>query len=261
MKNTVVWITGASSGIGEALAYNYSAKGAKLIISARNRDELFRVKMACKNPALVHVLSFDLENTEMLPQKAADAIRIFGRIDLLINSGGISQRSLAIDTTLATEERLMRINFWGTVGLSKAVLPTMIAQGGGHIVCISSLVGKFGTRLRSAYSASKHALHGYFDSLRSEVFDKNIHITIACPGYIKTNVTINALTADGTPQGSMDEAQANGMSPEACAAEIVKAIDQKKEEVYVGGKEVKGVLFKRLLPARFSKYIRKANVT
>ena len=261
MKNTVVWITGASSGIGEALAYNYSAKGAKLIISARNRDELFRVKMACKNPALVHVLSFDLENTEMLSQKAADAIRIFGRIDLLINSGGISQRSLAIDTTLATEERLMRINFWGTVGLSKAVLPTMIAQGGGHIVCISSLVGKFGTRLRSTYSASKHALHGYFDSLRSEVYDKNVHITIACPGYIKTNVTINALTADGTPQGSMDEAQANGMSPEACAAEIVKAIDQKKEEVYIGGKEVKGVLFKRLLPARFSKYIRKANVT
>lgn len=261
MKNTVVWITGASSGIGEALAYNYSAKGAKLIISARNRDELFRVKMACKNPALVHVLSFDLENTEMLPQKAADAIRIFGRIDLLINSGGISQRSLAIDTSLATEERLMRINFWGTVALSKAVLPTMIAQGGGHIICISSLVGKFGTRLRSAYSASKHALHGYFDSLRSEVYDKNVHITIACPGYIKTNVTINALTADGTPQGSMDEAQANGMSPEACAAEIVKAIEQKKEEVYIGGKEVKGVLFKRLLPARFSKYIRQANVT
>jgi len=261
MKNTVVWITGASSGIGEALAYNYSAQGAKLIISARNRDELFRVKMACKNPALVHVLSFDLENTEMLPQKAADAIRIFGRIDLLINSGGISQRSLAIDTAAATEERLMRVNFWGTVALSKAVLPTMIAQGAGHIVCISSLVGKFGTRLRTAYSASKHALHGYFDSLRSEVYDKNVFITIACPGYIKTNVTINALTADGTPQGTMDDAQANGMSPEACAAEIVKAIGQKKEEVYIGGKEVKGVLFKRLLPARFSKYIRKANVT
>jgi len=261
MKNTVVWITGASSGIGEALAYNYSAKGAKLIISSRNRDELFRVKMACKNPALVHVLSFDLENTELLPQKAADAIRIFGRIDLLINSGGISQRSLAIDTTAATEERLMRVNFWGTVALSKAVLPTLIAQGGGHIVCISSLVGKFGTRFRSAYSASKHALHGYFDSLRSEVYDKNVNITIACPGYIKTKVTINALTADGTPQGTMDEAQANGMSPEACAAEIVKAIEQKKEEVYIGGKEVKGVLFKRLLPERFSKYIRKAKVT
>lgn len=260
MKNNVVWITGASSGIGEALAYNYSAQGAKLIISSRNRDELFRVKMACKNPALVHVLSFDLEQTETLAQKAADAIRIFGRIDLLINSGGISQRSLAIETNPATEERIMRVNFWGTVALSKAVLPTMIAQGGGHIVCISSLVGKFGTRLRSAYSASKHALHGYFDSLRSEVYDKNINITLACPGFIRTNVTINALTGDGSPQNSMDEAQANGMAPEAFAAELVKAIEKKKEEVYIGGKEVKGVLFKRLLPERFSKYIRKAKV-
>lgn len=261
MKNTVVWITGASSGIGEALAYNYSAQGAKLIISSRNRDELFRVKQHCKNPALVHVLSLDLENTEMLAQKAADAIRIFGRIDLLINSGGISQRALAIDTSLETEEKIMRVNFWGTVALTKAVLPTMIGQGAGHIVCISSLVGKFGTRFRSAYSASKHALHGYFDSLRSEVFDKNIDITIACPGYIRTNVTINALTADGSAQGTMDEAQENGMAPAACAGEIVKAIQKKKEEVYIGGKEVKGVLFKRLFPERFSKYLRKAKVT
>lgn len=261
MKDTVVWITGASSGIGEALVYNYSAQGAKLIISSRNRDELFRVKMQCKNPALVHVLSLDLENMEILAQKAADAIRIFGRIDLLINSGGISQRALAIDTSLETEEKIMRVNFWGTVVLTKAILPGMINQGSGHIVCISSLVGKFGTRFRSAYSASKHALHGYFDSLRSEVFDKNINITIACPGYIKTNVTINALTADGSPQGTMDAAQENGMSPAACAAEIVKAIQKKKEEVYIGGKEVKGVLFKRLLPERFSKYIRKAKVT
>jgi dehydrogenase/reductase SDR family protein 7B len=261
MKNTVVWITGASSGIGEALVYNYSAQGARLIISSRNRDELFRVKMQCKNPANVHVLSLDLENTDELTQKAADAIKIFGRIDLLINSGGISQRAFALETTLETEERIMRVNFWGTVALSKAVLPTMITQGGGHIVCISSLVGKFGTRFRSAYSASKHALHGYFDSLRTEIFDKNISITIACPGFIKTNVTINALTADGSAQGTMDEAQENGMPAVACAAEIVKAIQAKKEEVYIGGKEVKGILFKRLLPERFSKYMRKAKVT
>jgi dehydrogenase/reductase SDR family protein 7B len=260
MKNTVVWITGASSGIGEALVYNYSAQGARLIISSRNRDELFRVKTNCKNPANVHVLSLDLETTELLAQKTADAVRIFGRIDILINSGGISQRGLALETTLETEEKIMRVNFWGTVALSKAVLPTMIAQGGGQIVCISSLVGKFGTRFRSAYSASKHALHGYFDSLRSEVYEKNISITIACPGYIKTNVTINALTADGSAQGTMDEAQENGMSPAECAAAIVKAIQGKKEEVYIGGKEVKGVLFKRLLPGRFSKFMRKAKV-
>lgn len=261
MKNTVVWITGASSGIGEALVYNYSAQGARLIISSRNRDELFRVKMQCKNPANVHVLSLDLENTDTLAQKAADAIRIFGRIDILINSGGISQRALALDTSIETEEKIMRVNFWGTVALSKAVLPTMITQGGGHIICISSLVGKFGTKFRSAYAASKHALHGYFDSLRSEVHDQKISITIACPGFIKTNVSINALTGDGSAQGTMDNAQEHGMLPAACAAEIVKAIQTKKEEVHIGGKEVKLVLFKRMLPERFSKYIRKAKVT
>lgn len=261
MKNKVVWITGASSGIGEALVYEYYKAGAKLIISSRNRDELFRVKGNCKNHIDVHVLSLDLENTDTLESKATEAIRIYGKIDLLINSGGISQRGLAMETTRETEERLMKVNFWGTVSLSKAVLPSMIQQGAGHIVCISSLVGKFGTPLRSAYAASKHALHGYFDSLRTELFDKNISITIACPGFIKTKVSINALTANGQPQGTMDDAQEHGMPAEQCAKEIVRAVNEKKEEVYIGGKEVKGVLFKRLFPLRFSRYLRKAKVT
>jgi short-subunit dehydrogenase len=155
----------------------------------------------------------------------------------------------------------MNVNFWGTTILSKAVLLNMIANGGGNIVCISSLVGKFGTKMRSAYSASKHALHGYFDSLRSEVYDKKINITIICPGFIKTNVTLNALTANGTPQGTMDAAQENGMLAEDCARKIVQAVKLNKEEVYIGGKEVKGVLFKRLFPLRFSKYLRTAKVT
>lgn len=260
MKNKVVWITGASSGIGEALVYAYSNQGASLIISARNRDELFRVKGNCKTPALVHVLSFDLEDTAALPAKASDAIRIFGRIDLLINSGGVSQRALALETGLETEQKIMNINFWGTVTLSKAVLPVMISQGGGQIVCISSLVGKFGTKFRSTYSASKHALHGYFDSLRHEVYDKNISITLACPGFVKTNVAVHALTGSGTAQGKSDDAIENGMPAGVCAAEIVKAIQARKEEVYIGGKEVKGVLFKRLFPLRFSRYMRTAKV-
>jgi len=261
MNNKVVWITGASSGIGEALVYEYNKAGAKLIISSRNRDELFRVKANCKNPVNIHVLSLDLENTASLSGKAEEAIRIYGRIDILINSGGISQRGLALETELETEQRLMNINFWGTTVLSKAVLPNMIANGGGNIVCISSLVGKFGTRMRSAYSASKHALHGYFDSLRSELYDKKISITIICPGFIKTNVTLNALTANGTPQGIMDSAQENGMLAEDCARQIVQAIKSNKEEVYIGGKEVKGILFKRFFPLRFSKYLRTAKVT
>lgn len=261
MKDKVVWITGASSGIGEALVYAYSQLGAKLILSSRNRDELFRVKNGCKNKINVHVLSLDLENTASLADKATEAIRIYGKIDLLINSGGISQRSLALETSQDVEQRLMNVNFWGTVALSKAVLPVMLANGGGQIVCISSLMGKFGTKLRSAYAASKHALHGYFDSLRAEVYDQNISITLICPGFIKTNVSINALTAKGTAQGTMDAAQESGMQPEACAKLIVNAIEKRKEEVYIGGKEVKGVWLKRFFPLRLSKYLRTANVT
>nr|WP_199157439.1 SDR family oxidoreductase [Pedobacter sp. ASV2] len=256
----IVWITGASSGIGEALVYKYFKAGDKLIISARNRDGLFRVKGNCQNSFNVHVLPFDLSETETLIEKAEAAIRIFGKIDLLINSGGVSQRSLALETTIQTEQKIMDTNFWGTVILSKTVLPVMIANGGGQIVCISSLVGKFGTKFRSAYAASKHALHGYFDSLRSEVYNQNIDITIICPGFIKTNVSINALTATGENQGTMDDAQNSGMSADTCAEQIITAIKNKKEEVYIGGKETKAVLLKRFFPKIFSKKVREAKV-
>jgi dehydrogenase/reductase SDR family protein 7B len=260
MKDKIVWITGASSGIGEALVYAYNTLGAKLIISSRNRDELFRVKSNCKDKINVHVLSLDLEDSNSLPSKAEEAIRIFGKIDILINSGGISQRSLALETDLATEQRFININFWGTVILSKAVLPQMIAQNTGSIVCISSLVGKFGTKYRSSYAASKHALHGYFDSLRIELNNPKINIMLACPGFIKTKVTINALTANGTSQGTMDDAQENGMPAEVFAQKLIKAISNKKEEVYIGGKEVYAVLIKRFFPKLFSKIIKKAKV-
>lgn len=260
MKDKIIWITGASSGIGEALTYEFNKLGAKLIISSRNRDELFRVKSNCINQIDVHVLSLDLEDNTSLPAKTTDAVKIFGKIDILINSGGISQRSLAMKTDLATEKRFMDINFWGTVILSKAVLPQMLAQGNGSIIAISSLVGKFGTRYRSSYAASKHALHGYFDSLRIEIDNPNIHIMLACPGFIKTNVTINALTADGSAQGTMDDAQENGMLATDFAKQLIKDIKAKKEEVYIGGKEVKGILIKRFFPKLFAKIIKKAKV-
>ena len=154
----------------------------------------------------------------------------------------------------------MDINLWGTVILSKAVLPQMLAQGNGSIIAISSLVGKFGTRYRSSYAASKHALHGYFDSLRIEIDNPNIHIMLACPGFIKTNVTINALTADGSAQGTMDDAQENGMLATDFAKQLIKDIKAKKEEVYIGGKEVKGILIKRFFPKLFAKIIKKAKV-
>ena len=261
IRNKVVWITGASSGIGEALAYKLNEMGAKLILSSRNRASLYVVKSKCKiNPLDIHILPLDLENTNSLKEVTASAIKIFNRIDIIIHSGGVSQRSLALETNLEVAQRIMNINFWGTVALTQRILPTMLFNNSGHIVIISSLVGKFGTKFRSAYSASKHALHGYFDSLRTEINPK-IKICIICPGFIKTNVTINALTADGTKQNSMDDAQANGMPANQCALEIIKAIQSEKEEVYIGGKEKYAVLLKRFLPGLFSKIVRKAKVT
>ncbi|MFA6946991.1 MAG: SDR family oxidoreductase [Pedobacter sp.] len=261
MKNKVVWITGASSGIGEALTYKLNQLGAKLIISSRSSESLYQVKSNCKvNPFDIHVLPLDLEDSALLKEKADAALKIFGRIDIIVHSGGISQRALALDTDIEVARKIMNINFWGTVALTQAILPSMISKQSGNIVIISSLVGKFGTKFRSAYSASKHALHGYFDSLRTEI-DSKIKVSIICPGFIKTNVTLNALTADGSKQNSMDDAQANGMPVDECAALIIKAIRAGKEEVYIGGKEKYAVLFKRFFPALFSKIVRKAKVT
>jgi dehydrogenase/reductase SDR family protein 7B len=260
-KNKIVWITGASSGIGEALVYELNAAGAKLIISSRKSDALYKVKQHCKkNPLDVHVLPLDLEQTETLLAKANDAWKIYSRIDILINAGGISQRSEVLETLLPVEQKIMNINFWGTVALSKALLPKMIEQGNGNLVVISSLVGKFGTQFRSTYSASKHALHGYFDSLRSEVFDKGISINIICPGFIKTNVTVNSVTATGEQYGKMDKNQEDGMSAQTCAIKILEAVDKNKEEVLIGGKETFGVYLKRMFPRYFSKMIRKREV-
>jgi short-subunit dehydrogenase len=190
----------------------------------------------------------------------ASALKIFGRVDIIIHSGGVSQRSLALETDLNVAQKIMNINFWGTVALTQNILPSMLSNNTGHIVVISSLVGKFGTKFRSAYSASKHALHGYFDSLRTEI-NPQIKISIICPGFIKTNVTINALTADGSKQNSMDDAQANGMPADKCAIKIIKAIQSGKEEVNIGGKEKYAVLLKRILPSLFSRIVRTAKVT
>jgi dehydrogenase/reductase SDR family protein 7B len=260
-KNKIVWITGASSGIGEALAIALKKEGAKLILSSRKREKLYELKQKLKaNLIDTHILQLDLEDKQNLPDKAEEAWKIYGKIDYLFNCGGISQRSYAEDTTIATEERIFNTNYWGTVILSKTLLPKMIASGGGNLIVLSSLVGKFGTAKRSSYAASKHALHGYFDSLRSEVYDKGIHISIICPGYINTSISNNALTGDGSLYHKLDDNQANGISAQDCAQEILKAVRQNKEEVIIAGKERNAVLLKRFFPAYFSKMIRKRKI-
>jgi len=261
-KDNVVWITGASSGIGEALAYELSRRGAKLVLSSRRREALEQVKQNCSgNPNYIFILPLDLSEFGQLPQKTYEVLSEFGRIDYLFNNGGISQRSYAVDTDFEVLRKVMDINFLGTARLTQAVLPAMLDQQSGHIVVTSSVMGKFGTRLRSSYAASKHALHGYFDSLRQEVHDHNVNVTLVCPGYIKTNVTLNALKGDGSQLGEMGHGQEEGMEPEAFVKKLLPAVEKGKQEVYIGGTEVMGIYLKRFVPRLFHWILRQVDVT
>jgi len=257
----VVWITGASSGIGEALAYALAATGAKLVLSARNEKRLDEVRLGCPSPDSHLVLPLDLERSGDFDSCARTVLDRYGQIDVLVNNGGISQRSLAADTNMETVRRIMEPDFFGAVALTRAVLPAMFRQNSGHVVVVSSLMGKFSTPLRSAYAAAKHALHGFFNSLRAEVRDRGIKVTIVCPGFIRTGISINALCADGSCHGIMDEAQAAGMSPSGCAERIIQAMGKGKDEVLVGGKEVIGVYLNRFVPGLFNRIIARAKVT
>ncbi len=261
-NNKRVWITGASSGIGEALALAFAKNGAQLILSARNEKELNRVAAAASaaGAASVIVQPLDLARHDDIPMVAQKVLQQVGKLDILVNNGGISQRSLAKDTSLEVDKKLMDVNYFGTVALTKAVLPVMLMHQLGHIVTITSLTGKFGSPHRSSYAATKHALHGFFDSLRAELADSHLKITLICPGFIRTSISLNALTGDGSQLGTMDEATDRGMEPEELAHKILHAIEKGKEEAYFGGKEVLGVYVKRFFPAYFSRLIRKAKV-
>ena len=262
LTNKVIWITGASSGIGEALAYELAKKGTKLILSARRKEELERVKGNCQAEAQpnIRVLPLDLTQAAMLKLSTEAAIQLFGHIDILVNNGGISQRSLVNETSAEVDRKLMEVNYFGAVSLTKYLLPHFIQRKQGHFVVVSSLTGKFGTPYRSGYAASKHALHGFFDAVRAEHYSDNIKVTMICPGFIHTPITYAALTGDGSALNKMDEAQYKGKPADWCAARIAKAMEGKKEEVYIGGKEVLGVYIKRFFPSLFSRVIRKVAV-
>ena len=182
MKNTtkIVWITGASSGIGAELAKIYSHRGIKLILSSRNVRALERVKSKCYYPENIKILPVDLNDFYAAPALVKKAYNIFGRIDILINNAGVSQRSLIVDTQFDVLKKLIEINYLGTVALSRALLPFFLKQGFGHYVVVSSVMGKYGSPFRSGYSAAKHALHGFFDVMRMEHQKDNINVTIIC---------------------------------------------------------------------------------
>jgi short-subunit dehydrogenase len=257
LKDKVIWITGASSGIGEALALELVKHEARLILSARREDELRRVGALTKLPDLdLMILPFDLSDTSKASSLAAQVINKFGRIDVLINNGGQSQRCEALETDEVSERKLFEINYFSAVNLSKAVLPYMIRNKGGHIVVVSSIAGKFGFYLRSSYSAAKHALHGYFESLRLETEKKGIRILMVCPGKVRTNISFNASAAKGA-HGKMDESHENAMSADEAAKQIIKGISNNEEEIFIGGRELKAITLRRFFPKKFWNVIRK----
>ncbi|HMG91885.1 MAG TPA: SDR family oxidoreductase [Chryseolinea sp.] len=262
LKNKVIWLTGASSGIGEALAYELADKGAKLILSARRKEELERVKGNCKQAVRddIRILPLDLAQPQSLEAATKTAIQFHGHVDVLINNGGISQRSLALESSMDVYRRLMEVNFFGAVALTKYILPHFVSRKQGHIATLSSVAGKYGTPYRSGYAASKHALHGFFDSVRAEHFKDNVTITMLCPGVINTPITMSALTGDGTPMNKMDEWQSKGKPVKWCAEKIVHAIENKKEEAYIGGKEVFLIYIRRFLPFLYYRIIRNVKV-
>ncbi|MEX0594264.1 MAG: SDR family oxidoreductase [Balneolaceae bacterium] len=257
----VIWITGASSGIGEALAYAYNRQGTRLILSARRMEELERVRAASSHPESITLLPLDLTRLDTHESIVQTAIETYGQIDLLINNGGISQRGLAHETTTEVLRQVMEVNFFGTVHLTRQLLPHMMDQRSGHIVVMSSVMGKFGTRLRSAYAASKHALHGWYDCLRQEVAVHNVDVTLVCPGFVKTNVTYNAMRADGSSLNEMGMGQMNGMDPDQFAKTLIPKIAKRKREIYIGGKEVWAVRIKRFFPGLLDAILRRVRIT
>lgn len=255
----VVWITGASSGIGEALAYELALKNCKLILSARNIEALEFVKSKCATTEVV-VLPFDLADFNNAKNNAEKAVAAFGKIDILINNGGVSQRSLIAETDFEVDKKLIEIDYLGTVALTKALLPHFIKNKSGHFVTITSLMGKFGSPFRSGYCGAKHALHGFFDVLRMEHYKDFLDVTLICPGFIQTNVAKNALIGDGSQQNKEDDATKNGMPVAVFAKKFVKAVESNKFGVYIGGREVLGVYLKRFFPKFLHYFVLRSKV-
>ena len=255
LKNKVVWITGASSGIGQALAFAMAKEGAKLVLSSRREQELNEVAKKCACEVLI--LPLDLSDQSKFNNLAKQVVEHFGSIDVLINNGGISQRSEAAQTSLEVDRKLMEVNYFGAAALTKAVLPIMQQQKSGHLVAISSLSGKFGFFLRSAYSASKFALVGFYESLRLEEEKNNIKVSIVFPGFVHTNISQNALSGDGQKHAKLDNNQKGGISSEKCARDIIRGIKKDKHEIISGGSEKWGILVNRLFPNLFYRILRK----
>lgn len=252
-----VWITGASSGIGAALAQELSSRGAHVILSARNQAKLEEVLSNLPYPSKAEIVPLDMMNEEAIANTATDVIARYPDLFMLINNAGRSQRSKVVDTDYSVDKDLMKLNYLSVVQLTKQVLPVFYGNNAGHFITISSIAGKLGAPYRSSYAASKHALHGFFDCLRSEAWHFNVIVTLICPGFVNTPIAHNAVSGDGSALGKSDPDNANGMSPEYVAKAICDAAEKRKEEVLLGGKELLGVKVKRFFPSLLRSILKK----
>lgn len=258
----MVWVTGASSGIGKALAIELAKEGAAgVLLSARRMDRLEETAEECRRHGTrVWLMPLDLSQPDTLAADAREAAEKCGDIDILVNVAGVGQRGTALETTIATARRIMDVDFWGTVELTRAVVPGMIRRGSGQVVTVTGVLGKFGAPRRSFYSAAKHALHGWFESLREETLEQGLEITLIAPGWVLTEISEQALEAGGERHGITDHGQLRGISAEECARRAVPAIREGKAEQLIGGIECGGVYLNRFWPALFKRFLRKRGI-
>lgn len=260
LQGKTIWITGASSGIGKSIAIRLSKKGCKLIISARREALLNEVKSQCAQPENVVVLPLDLEQIDTMNGITTRAIDSFGTIDMLINNGGISQRSSIIETSIEVDRKLIEVDYLGTIALTKTLLPYFVKKQRGYFVVVSSLMGKFSSPYRSAYCGAKHALHGFFDALRLEHDSDHVKVTMICPGFVNTDVARNALTGDGSKQNYQDSMTAQGLNVDVFTKKMIRAIEKEKFEAYIGQFETLGIYVKRISLRLLHRLILKSKV-
>ena len=254
-----VWITGASSGIGEACAYRYAAQGASLVLTSSSAQRLEKVAEKCRatGATKVVVLPYDFNNNDGIGGLVQKAWEATGGIDIAMLNAGISQRTTVEDTSMEMVRKIMEVNYFAPVAIAKELLPRMIARGGGHIAATTSIAGRFGFPLRCGYSSSKFALYGFFETLAAEYHKAGIKVTLVCPGRVSTNISMYALDKGGKPHGELDPGQKNGMPADIAARIITKAIAKGKREVLVGRKELLMVYIKRFFPGLCARLSRK----
>ena len=259
-RGQTIWITGASSGIGEALAHAFAKRGARLVLSARRAERLEQLARTCGAPE-VHVLPFDQSELPSLAGVAERALALAGPIDVMVHNAGVGQRSLAAETAIDVDRKLIETNYLGPVALTKALLPGMRAQKRGTFVVMSSVLGVFGAPRRSGYAASKHALHGFFDSLRAELTHDGIRVLMVCPGRVRTEFSESALEGDGKRHGVMDDTSYQGILPERVAVRTLSALERGEDQIYVAKWERLPVYLGRMSPALLRKALSRAKMT